>query len=70
MDFGRGKSKKGDVARNTYSWPQHYKGENVMYKLPTNVYKCMQNVFYFYTLYIHLYAWACAFTEYAFFTKW
>ena len=38
MVFGRGKSKKGDVARNTYSWPQHYKGENVMYKLPTNVY--------------------------------
>ncbi len=38
MAFGRGKSKKGDVARNTYTWPQEYKGENVMYKIPTNVY--------------------------------
>jgi len=38
MVFGRGKSTKGDIARNTYSWPQEYKGENVMYKLPTNVY--------------------------------
>ena len=38
MVFGRGKSKKGDIARNTYSWPLEYKGENVMYKLPTNVY--------------------------------
>ncbi len=38
MAFGRGKSRKGDVARNTYSWPIEYKGENVMYKLPTNVY--------------------------------
>ena len=38
MIFGRGKSTKGDIARNTYSWPDAYKGENVMYKLPTNVY--------------------------------
>ena len=38
MIFGRGKSKPGDIARNTYSWPDAYKGENVMYKLPTNVY--------------------------------
>jgi len=38
MVFGRGKSRKGDVARNTYSWPTEYKGENVMYRLPTNVY--------------------------------
>lgn len=38
MIFGRGDSKDGDVARNTYTWPVQYKGENVMYKLPTNVY--------------------------------
>ncbi|MCK5397087.1 MAG: SPFH domain-containing protein, partial [Thermoplasmata archaeon] len=38
MIFGKGKSTKGDIARNTYSWPDAYKGENVMYKLPTNVY--------------------------------
>lgn len=38
MVFGRGKSRKGDVARNTYSWPLEYKGENIMYKLPTNIY--------------------------------
>ena len=38
MVFGRGKSKKGDIARNTYSWPNQYKGENIMYRLPTNVY--------------------------------
>ncbi len=38
MIFGRGKSSPGDIARNTYSWPQEYKGENIMYKLPTNVY--------------------------------
>jgi len=38
MIFGRGDSKAGDIARNTYSWPVEYKGENVMYKLPTNVY--------------------------------
>ena len=38
MVFGRGKSTKGDIARNTYSWPDAYKGENVMYKLPTNIY--------------------------------
>lgn len=38
MVFGRGKSTKGDIARNTYSWPNEYKGENVMYRLPTNVY--------------------------------
>ena len=38
MAFGRGKSTKGDIARNTYSWPNQYKGENVMYRLPTNVY--------------------------------
>ena len=36
--FKRGKSTKGDVARNTYTWPLEYKGENIMYKLPTNVY--------------------------------
>lgn len=36
--FKRGKSSEGDVARNTYSWPQQYKGENIMYKIPTNVY--------------------------------
>ena len=38
MVFSRGKSTKGDIARNTYSWPNQYKGENVMYRLPTNVY--------------------------------
>lgn len=38
MVFGRGKSTKGDVARNTYTWPNEYKGENIMYRLPTNVY--------------------------------
>ena len=38
MVFGRGKSTKGDIARNTYSWPNEYKGENIMYRLPTNVY--------------------------------
>jgi membrane protease subunit (stomatin/prohibitin family) len=38
MVFGRGKSTKGDIARNTYSWPNEFKGENIMYKLPTNVY--------------------------------
>jgi len=38
MVFGRGKSTKGDVARNTYSWPNQYKGENIMYRLPTNIY--------------------------------
>jgi membrane protease subunit (stomatin/prohibitin family) len=37
MAFGRGKSTKGDVARNTYSWPTEYKGENLMYRLPTNI---------------------------------
>ncbi|KYK29597.1 MAG: hypothetical protein AYK23_01665 [Candidatus Proteinoplasmatales archaeon SG8-5] len=37
MVFKRGKSRGGDVARKTYSWPQEYKGENVMYKLPTNI---------------------------------
>ncbi len=36
--FNRGKSSKGDIARNTYTWPLEYKGENIMYKLPTNVY--------------------------------
>ncbi len=38
MVFGRGKSTDGDVARNTYTWPNEYKGENIMYRLPTNVY--------------------------------
>jgi membrane protease subunit (stomatin/prohibitin family) len=38
MVFSRGKSTKGDVARNTYTWPNEYKGDNVMYRLPTNVY--------------------------------
>jgi len=38
MVFGRGKSTDGDVARNTYTWPNEYKGENIMYKLPTNIY--------------------------------
>ena len=38
MVFGRGKSKKGDIAKNTYSWPNEYKGENIMYRLPTNIY--------------------------------
>ena len=37
MAFKRGKSRDGDVARKTYSWPLEYKGENVMYKLPTNI---------------------------------
>jgi membrane protease subunit (stomatin/prohibitin family) len=42
MVFGRGKSTGGDVARNTYTWPQELKGSDatgfaVMYKLPTNV---------------------------------
>jgi membrane protease subunit (stomatin/prohibitin family) len=42
MLFDRGKSKDGDVARNTYSWPPELKGNDVtgytvMYKLPTNV---------------------------------
>ena len=38
MAFGRGKSTSGDIARNTYSWPNEYKGENIMYRLPTNIY--------------------------------
>lgn len=38
MVFGRGKSTDGDVARNTYTWPNEYKGENIMYRLPTNIY--------------------------------
>ncbi|MBA3045609.1 MAG: SPFH domain-containing protein [Candidatus Thermoplasmatota archaeon] len=38
MAFGRGKSRDGDVARNTYTWPNEYKGENIMYRLPTNIY--------------------------------
>ncbi len=37
MVFKRGKSRKGDVARNTYSWPTEYKGKNVLYRLPTNI---------------------------------
>ncbi len=36
--FNRGKSSKGDVARNTYTWPVEYKGENILYKIPTNIY--------------------------------
>ncbi|MFO7618274.1 MAG: SPFH domain-containing protein [Thermoplasmata archaeon] len=38
MVFSRGRSKDGDVARNTYTWPNEYKGENIMYRLPTNIY--------------------------------